>query len=199
MTKLLHVSSSPDPNSFSRKVANRLLEKLNSPELEITNRDLAQEPPSHNDNLKFSIYGTPEDQLNDEQTEMNELSKQYITEVEDSDILVISTPMHNFGIPSTLKAWIDSVVRAGKTFTYTNTGPKGLLEDKKVYIVMASGAIYTTEEGSNDRFVVPYLKQILGFIGLTNVSVIRIEGTRMSQDLEDLLIRAYERVDALDV
>src|SRR5258707_6628105 len=88
--------------------------------------------------------------------------------------------MHNFGIPSTLKAWIDHVVRAGRTFTYSEGGPEGLLKGKRLILVLASGGVYSNGPAKQLDFQEPYLRAVLGFIGLTDIGVVRVEGVAMS-------------------
>jgi FMN-dependent NADH-azoreductase len=92
---------------------------------------------------------------------------------------VIGAPLYNFGIHSALKAWIDHIARAGVTFKYDENGPEGLIKGKKVYLAVSSGAIYSTGPMQSFYFVVPYLKAVLGFIGLTDMTVFRVEGSSM--------------------
>ncbi len=89
-------------------------------------------------------------------------------------------PVHNFSIPSTLKAWIDHVVRAGRTFSYTSHGPKGLVNGKRAILVLASGSVFSHGPAKPFDFHEPYLRAVLGFIGITDVDVIRVEGVAMS-------------------
>ena len=103
-------------------------------------------------------------------------SDKAIAELLAADVLVIGAPLYNFGIPSTLKAWLDHVARAGITFRYVDNQPQGLLTGKKVYLAVASGGIYSTGPLVAADFVVPYLKTALGFLGLTDITVTRVEG-----------------------
>ncbi len=91
-----------------------------------------------------------------------------------ADTIVIGAPRYNFGIPSTLKAWVDHIARAGVTFRYT---AEGLVKGKKVYVAMSSGGIYSEGPTAGYDFVAPYLKAVLGFLGMTDVTVVRAEGT----------------------
>lgn len=106
----------------------------------------------------------------------------YIEDVEAADAIVIAAPMYNFAIPSTLKAWLDHITRAGRTFRYTADGrPEGLLKDKKVYVVASRGGIYTGESPVKSfDFQEPYLRAMLTFIGLTDVTFVHVEGQRIS-------------------
>jgi FMN-dependent NADH-azoreductase len=102
-----------------------------------------------------------------------------INEVLEANVIVLAAPVHNLSIPSTLKAWIDHVVRAGRTFSYTPNGPKGLVAGKRAIVVLASGGIFSDGPAKPFDFHEPYLRAVLGFIGITNVDVIRVEGVAM--------------------
>ena len=108
------------------------------------------------------------------------LSDALIGELVTADVIVLAVPMHNFGIPSTLKAWIDHVVRAGRTFIYSEGGPEGLLKGKRLILVLASGGVYSTGPAKQFDFQEPYLRAVLGFIGLTDIEVVRVEGVGMN-------------------
>jgi FMN-dependent NADH-azoreductase len=104
-----------------------------------------------------------------------------IDELFAADIIVLAVPMHNFGPPSTLKAWIDHVVRVGRTVSYSEQkGPEGKLKGKRVILVLASGGVYSDGPAKPLDFQEPYLRAILGFIGLTDIDVVRVEGVAMS-------------------
>jgi len=104
------------------------------------------------------------------------LSNQLTEEVLSSDLLVIASPMWNFGLPSSLKAWIDHIVRPGKTFQYAVDGVEGLAQGKKAILVLASGGVFTEEPWKSWDTVEPYLRQILGFIGIADVQAVRAQG-----------------------
>ena len=108
------------------------------------------------------------------------MSDALIGELVTADVIVLAVPMHNFGIPSTLKAWIDHVVRAGRTFIYSEGGPEGLLKGKRLILVLASGGVYSNGPAKQLDFQEPYLRAVLGFIGLTDIEVVRVEGVAMS-------------------
>jgi FMN-dependent NADH-azoreductase len=103
-------------------------------------------------------------------------SDENIHAVKEADILVIGAPMYNFAIHSTLKAWIDHIVRKGETFNVTEKGAEGLVKGKKVYVALSSGGIYSEGPWKEMDFVEPYLRSILGFIGLTDITFVRVEG-----------------------
>ena len=113
----------------------------------------------------------------------------------EADVLVIGVPMYNFSVPSTLKAWIDHIMRAGVTFKYDEKGPKGLVQGKKVYLAVASGGIYSEGPMKAYDFVTPYLQTVLGFIGLTDITIIRAEGTSIPDKKEFALETAMNRMD----
>ncbi|HYM04716.1 MAG TPA: NAD(P)H-dependent oxidoreductase, partial [Stellaceae bacterium] len=106
-----------------------------------------------------------------------------IAEVEVADTIVLAVPMYNFAIPSTLKAWIDHVARAGRTFRYTAAGPEGLLKGKKVFVVTGRGGIYSGDVPAKIMdFQEPYLRAVLGFLGLDDVTFIHVEGLKVSPE-----------------
>jgi FMN-dependent NADH-azoreductase len=106
-------------------------------------------------------------------------SDEAIKEIMDADIIVLGAPLYNFGIHSTLKAWIDHIARAGVTFKYDENGPEGLVKNKKVYIALSAGGIYSEGPYKPFDFVEPYLRAVLGFLGMTDVTVFRVEGTNI--------------------
>jgi len=115
-----------------------------------------------------------------------------LNELKSADILVIGSPVYNFGVPAALKAWVDMVVRAKESFRYTKEGPEGLLKDKTAYVVLVSGG---TKAGSEIDFAWPYLRHILGFIGITDVEMIYADGI-MGEDGETKIKAAFELVEA---
>lgn len=142
----------------------------------VVKRDLASDNFPHLTQAEMGAWMTEESQRNEEQALLAETSDKLIKELQDSDILVLCMPMYNFGVPSTFKAWVDRVARAGVTFHYTENGPVGLLENKKAIIVAARGGIYAgTEHDSQTQ----YLKDFLAFIGIKDVSFTYAEGLNM--------------------
>lgn len=122
-----------------------------------------------------------------------------LDETEAANVIVIGVPMYNFGIPSTLKAWLDHITRAGRTFRYTANGPEGLLKNKKVFVVAARGGIYTGESPFKAYdFQEPYLRAILGFNGLDDVTFIHVEGQKVSPEAAEAgVARARAQVNAI--
>lgn len=183
---ILHIDSSPlGDRSVSRKLTAKILAELKAkhPDSKIITRDLGAAPLPHLDELTIGAFFTPSDQRNAALNRAIELSDQAVDELLAADIVVIGVPMWNFGIPSSLKAWIDHIVRAGRTFKFTPTGPVSLVpEGTKVIIVSARGLVYSEGPYKVMDYQETYLKAVLGFIGLTDVSFIRAEGVAMGED-----------------
>lgn len=184
MTNILRIDASArTEGSVSRQLADRLLANTSS---SITQRDLAAGIP-HLDATWAGATFTPPEARNAEQNEALTLSDTMLSEVQNADVIVISAPIYNFTIPSTLKAWLDHLARVGVSFHYTENGPEGLLADKRVVVVMASGG---TPLGAPYEFASPYLKHMFGFMGITDVEVIISTGA-------DGLEAANAAVDAI--
>lgn len=178
--KILHVSCSPrgqasESYRLSSKIINYLLEKY--PAAMVVNRVLGGGALSDIDEGYATALGSPQNS-----TEARPCgntihkSEELIQELEASDILVISTPMHNFTVPSALKAWLDHIVRIGRTFRSSSEGKKGALRDRPVFVAVASGGRYSGERTHQPDFLTPYLIAILGTIGLNSLKFFSIEG-----------------------
>ncbi len=183
MKNILLVESSPrGSDSYSSQAARSIVNELQTrnPGAKVLVRDLGQNPPPHV-GLPFitGMYAAPGQQTPD-QARALAFSDTLIEEILGADTIVIAVPMHNFGVSSRLKAWIDHVVRVGRTFSYGANGPQGLVKDKRVIVVLASGGVYSHEKMKAFDFVQPYLRTILGFIGLTDVDFVRVEGVASS-------------------
>ncbi len=197
MKTILFIQSSPrGAESYSQQAARSVVNDLVAryPNAEVVVRDLADDPPPHvGQAFVGGLSAEPADRTR-EQAEALALSDLLIDELRAANILVLAVPMHNFGIPSTLKAWIDHVVRAGRTFSYSSSGPAGLLKGKRAFLVLASGGIYSDGPAKAFDFQEPYLRTILGFMGITEVDVVRVEGVAMSAvGAEKALASATER------
>lgn len=175
--------------SVTREVGQLLMQRLESDGARVIERDLVRNPLPHLD----SSFVTTMFSENDESLV---LSNQLIAEVFESDTLVIESPMYNFGVPSALKAWIDHVVRARKTFRITGHGAEGLLVGKKAFLVVGSGGVYSEGPFKAYDFHETYLRAVLGFVGISDIEVIRVEG--LSLGAEDAMRRAKERVGAVN-
>ena len=173
MNTLLIVNSSPRSGSVSRRLTSHVAEqwKQRNPDGRIIERDLTADPLAFvSENWIQSSY-TPEAQRTPEQQKELAQSDALINELMAADVIVIGAPMHNFSISAPLKAWIDQIVRAGKTFSYGENGPKGLIpSEKRVLVIVSRGGAYG--EGSPADFQVPYLRHMLHFVGLNNLTVI---------------------------
>ncbi len=200
MRKILIVEVSPNGgNSGSRTAAKHLVERLKdaNPDLTTISRDLAAHPIPHATGALVGTYFTPPEGRTAEQKELIRLSDGLVDELLAASIIVISTPMWNFSMPSVLKAWIDYVIRAGRTFNYTNQGPQGLVSGKKVYLVMSSGGVYSSGPAASYDQLSPALKTQLGFIGLTDIEIIRVEGTNMPDVAKDAIPKAIAMIDKI--
>ena len=152
----------------------------------VTFRDIGENSPPHLDQDKIAAFFTPDGQRSDAQRQVLAESDELVDELIDADVIVIGAPMHNFGISSPLKAWIDHVVRAGRTFNYTENGPTGHLGGTKVFVVTARGGDYS--EGSFMAAMdhqAPYLRTVLGFIGLDDLTFIHAQGLAMGDEARD--------------
>lgn len=184
MSKILNINSSVrNGDSISRKVTTEFVNKwkAQNPDTVVVERDLAAQALPHIDGSTLGAFFTPAEQRTPEQTQLAALSETLVKELFDADVIVIGAPMYNFSITSGLKAWIDHVARAGVTFKYTDTGPVGLLTGKKVFIFTASGGVYSAGPAQAMDFNATYLRAVLGFIGLTDVTVINSEGVAMGE------------------
>src|SRR5690606_9599312 len=127
-----------------------------------------------------------------EQQKINQYSQKLISELKEADIIVVDSPMYNFSIPASLRAYFDFTSRAGYTFKYDENGPQGLLNNKKLYIAFTSGNIYSDGPHQTLDSNVPYVKNIFGFYGVTDVSVVRAEGLALPGIQENSLEKAIE-------
>ena len=183
MKNILLIESSPRGNdSYSHQAARSIVNDLQTrhPGFGIVVRDLGQNPPPHV-GMAFiaGMYAAPEQRTTD-QAKSLALSDALIDELFAADTIVIAAPMHNFGVPSTLKAWIDHISRAGRTFAYGANGPQGLLKGKHVILVLASGGVYSNGQMKGFDFTETYLRAVFGFLGITEVDAVRVEGVAMS-------------------
>lgn len=182
--KILHLISSPRGEaSVSIKLADAIIEKLKArySGASVTTHNLTNTPFPHLEEVHLSSFFTPSESYTPEQAIAVKHSDDAIAEIFEADVIVIGVPMYNFGIHSTLKAWIDHIARAGKTFKYTENGPVGLVEDKKVYLAIASGGIYTQGPSKAFDFTEPYLRAVLGLLGMVDITVYRAEGVNMAE------------------
>lgn len=169
--------------SFSTRLASELVEilKQQNPGAAVKVRDLGLAPHPAMDEAALGALFTPADKRSAEQAERVAQNDALIDELQAQDVIVIATPMINFAVPTQLKNWIDAVARAGTTFTYTANGPEGLVKGKKVYVVVATGGKHV---GQPTDGITPYLRTVLGFLGMTDVQFVYAEGLGMGPDAE---------------
>ncbi|GAB0157249.1 FMN-dependent NADH-azoreductase [Chryseobacterium sp. Alg-005] len=179
-------------NQLSQTVINQLLEK--DPNSKVIVRDLAQNPIPHLELQHFRSFAISNEERNEEEREASKYSEEALQEIGEADIIVIGVPFYNFSIPSTLKSWIDHIAVAGKTFSYADGTPKGLLQNKKLYLNFAIGGIY--EDKSIIDSVEKYLRSLFGFIGITDVEVFRSEGMAIPPLREESLSKAFSEIEA---
>ncbi len=174
-------ASSRREGANSTRVANSIVDSLKArhPDARLTVRDLAADPHPVLDEAALGALFTPAEQRTPEQAARVALDDALIAEVQAHDVIVLGVPMYNFGNSVQFKTWIDAIARAGVTFRYTASGPEGLVQGKTVYVALARGGIY--RDTPNDSQV-PYLKKVLGFLGMTDVRFIYAEGLAMGPE-----------------
>ncbi len=196
--KLLHVDSSINGlNSVSRKLTTDVVAQwlAEHPGTEVQYLDLAAETPSHFSRDAMGFRLPPSDAaLTDAQRKENALSEALVSQFLAADVIVVGAPLYNFSIPSQLKAWIDRLAQTGRTFKYTESGPVGLAGGKTVIAIVSRGGIYSTSEaGQAMEHQESYLKTIFGFFGITDIRVVRAEGTNLGAEaLAQALAKAGE-------
>ena len=179
MKQILHIlSSASGQASVSIPLGNAIVEKIMQtyPGSVVKERNLLENELPHLGEGHVISFFTPPENRTPEDLEAVIHSDEVVREVKEADIIVIGAPMYNFCIHSSLKAWIDHLVRVGLTFKYDKGNPIALIEGKKVYLALTSGAVYSEGPMKPADYVEPYLKTILGFIGLTDITSIRVEG-----------------------
>ena len=185
-------SSARSQGSESTRWADVIVARLlvKNPQATLVRRDLAAQPHPVLDEPTLMALFTPADQRTTEQTARVALDDALIAQVQQADVLVIGSPMYNFGMTVQLKSWFDAIARAGVTFKYTANGPQGLLTGKKVYVALARGGMH--RDGVTDSQV-PHLKTLLGFLGMTDVQFVYSEGIAMGPEA---VARAHAQAEA---
>ncbi len=179
MNRILYLRSSLfGRDSVSNQLADEFLEglKARNPGAQVTTLDLAKDPLPHLGAEEFGAWTVPDEERSDAQRELAALSDQLIDALFAHDTLVLAVPMYNLGIPSTLKAWIDRVARAQKTFRYTAEGPQGLVNGVRAYVFFARGGIY---RGTSLDTQTGHLTAVLGMMGITDVETVYAQGLAM--------------------
>ena len=201
--KLLHIDSSAlSDASVSRQLTASIVEaqRRTEPTLEVTHRDLAVAPPDHLSGELLQVVRLRDTKnLNDHQKAELALTDALVEEFLAADVVVIGAPMYNFSIPTQLKAWIDRIAQAGRTFRYAENGPVGLAGGKKVIIASSRGGIYagTPLENALDHQEA-FLRAVLGFVGITDVTIVRAEGVAMGPEARaKAMAAAQEQIGGL--
>lgn len=181
MANILSIQSSINGSqSISRQLSEQIIEQIQNahPGSAVKQRDLSVTPAPHLEATQFYALRTPEQDRTAAQTEAASHSYELINELLEADTIVIGVPFYNFHIPSTLKSWLDHLTVPGKTFTYKNGQgvPEGLIKNKKIYLAIAMGGVYSTTEMKALDNTEPYLRSFLGFLGITDITVFRAEG-----------------------
>lgn len=191
VTRVLELSASGrTTGSASRELTRDLVAALEDRHgsVQTIRRDLSTGIPFV-DEAWIEANFTPDESRTDRHHEALAFSDSLVAELKEADILVIGTPIYNFSIPAALKAWIDMIARARLTFRYTESGPKGLLEGKRAYVVVATGGVPV---GSAADFATPYIRHALAFIGITDVEVIAAD--KLNSQAEESMDAARARI-----
>ena len=194
--QLLHIDSAiTGEQSVSRELTARTVAawKASHPGTSVQYLDLAKDAPSHlsADSLGFRTGQAAETEV---QRQENALSEALVSQFLAADVIVIGAPLYNFSVPSQLKAWIDRIAQAGRTFKYTDKGPVGLAGGKTVIVVVSRGGIYSTSEGGRAmEHQEGYLRTVFGFMGITDVRFVRAEGVAMGSDAKGQALANAER------
>ena len=190
--KILHLDSSARKNeSISRKLAKDLVNKIKKNDDEVIYRDISENIPFVS-GIKGAGFVIPEEERTEKDKELFKFSDQLVDEFLESNTIVISTPIYNFGPPAAAKAWFDMIARAGRTFKYEATGPVGLVDgNKKVYLVVTSGGVPV---GSPVDFCTTWFKQALNFLGVSDIEIIDASQLNIN---DDNLKKAQEKINNL--
>jgi FMN-dependent NADH-azoreductase len=195
---ILNVIASPMGNaSNSIKIGNAIVEKIQEkhPNSVLKIRDLNISPFPHiTESMVVAIY-TPAEHRTDEQKKLLQKSDEAVAELFDADIIIISTPMYNLGIPSSLKAWIDHISRAGVTFSFSEAGPEGLVKNKKAYLAISTGGVFSDDRIKHLDFTERPLLAVLDLIGITDVTTFRNEGVAMPATATTAMAKSLESIE----
>ena len=195
--KLLHIDSSVlGDNSVSRQLTAQTVAqwKARNPGTEVSYLDVAAQAPSHlnGDSLGFRLPAGSA--LTEVQQRENAISEALVTQFLAADVIVVGAPLYNFSVPSQLKAWIDRICQVGRTFKYTDKGPQGLAGGKTVVVVSTRGGKYSISEAGNAmEHQESYLKTVFGFLGITDVRIVRAEGLNMGPEVKAEALASAEK------
>lgn len=193
MATLLKIHSSMfNSHGQSSILADRFADRwlARHPEGKVINRDLSADPAPHLDAERFQAFLTAANERTPAQQQVVAYSDALIDEMKNADVIVMGVPMYNFNVPSVLRAYFDHVARAGVTFRYTADGPEGLIKGKKAYIFITRGGVYGEDHSQTN-----YLRQFLGFIGITDVEIVHAEGLALNENVKlESLAAAEEKI-----
>src|SRR5437867_4028960 len=188
--KILQIKSSAfSGNGQASSLADQFVADLRAqnPRVQVVERDLAAEPVPHLDGARVGAFFAKPEERTAEQKAVIAYSDALIDELRRADVIVLGLPMYNFGVPSQLKGWFDHIARAGETFKYTEKGAVGLLTGKKAYVFAARGGVYGENHSQTE-----WLRQILGFVGITDVEFVYAEGLALGEDSRNNSIAAAQ-------
>lgn len=187
---ILHIDCSPRPESHSRQLSAAIVKKILeiAPNATISRRDFAVAPLPHASPDYATTLSSPVTLANPVEGSL-ELSEALIREVEAADVIVIGTPMNNLTVPSVLKAWIDQILRAGRTFRSTPAGKVGMLRDRPVFVGIASGGVFTGDRANQPDFLTPYLSVVLESIGIKTLQFLAVQATAFLDQAQAVLAR----------
>jgi len=191
MTTLLRIdSSATQSTSNSKALSNYYIDLLNQQNRNLTviEENIGLHPTAHLSQETIGAMYTPAESRTDAQNEALALSDGYIKNLKEADTIVISSPMYNFSIPSTLKAYFDHIARVGETFSYSENGPEGLLKNKKAIVIITSGGNYTQAPYDSMDFVTPVIKRVLNFVGIDDVQIIQAPNMASAGEAQDASI-----------
>jgi len=180
--KILQIKASVfNGSGQSSRLSDQLVAQLraHNPGAEVLQRDLVADPVPHLDAARVGAFFSKAEARTAEQKAVIAYSDALIDEVRQADVIVLGLPMYNFGVPSQLKAWFDHLARAGVTFKYTDKGAVGLLTGKKAYVVVTRGGVYGAAQ---DEFETGFVRQFLGFVGITDVEFVVAEGLALGEE-----------------
>ncbi len=184
-------ASARHQGSVTRDLTDRVINR--TPDATVITRDLATALPQLDENWVNANFTPAADRTDDQRTRLAQ-SDELIAELRAADTLVIGIPIYNFGVPAAFKAWVDLIARVGETFQYSETGPVGLLTGKRAIVAIASGG---TELGSNIEFASNYVRHLLGFIGISDVSFVAAD--QLAIDADASLTSAHSAIDTLNI
>ena len=188
MKKVLRVDSGINKaNSVTRNLTDDFIRqwKENHPDDIITVRDVIDPLIPHIDETIVAGFFTPPEHHSPKTQEVTQLSDELIGEILEADVIVLGAPVYNLGIPSTLKSYIDHIVRVGKTFNYTEKGPQGFVEGKKLYIITARGGLSDPDQDVHAN----YLKQIFGFLGISEIQFFQAQGLAFGEESKESAVQ----------